>query len=111
MSTKPIETKPAAFERGVPKEEHNSFYGEGVADKLLGLPMDTQITAVVTYRLADDVTRKGKHTRHPVIAIDHIEVIWDDERKAAVEEQRDEEYSQRTGLNQLDFTGVTEGGE
>jgi hypothetical protein len=108
MSTKPIEIKPTTFARGVPKEEHNGFYGDGLAEKLLGLPMDTQITAVVTFRLDDDIVKKGRGVRYPVLAMDHIEPIWDDERKAAVEEQRDEEYSERTGMNQLDFSGVTE---
>lgn len=109
--TKVIEIKPTTFARGVPKEEHNGFYGEGLAEKLLQLPIGTQLTAVVTYRLDDDIVKKGRGVRYAVLAVDHIEPIWGDQRKAAVEEQRDEEYSQRTGADQLDFSGVTEGGE
>lgn len=111
MSTKVIEVKPTTFARGVPKEEHNGFYGDGLAERLLALPMDTQITAVVTFRLDDDIVKKGRGVRYPVLAIDHIEPIWDEDRNASVQEIRDDEYSERTGQNQLDFSGVTEGGD
>lgn len=107
--TKVIEIKRVEIERGFPKEEHNGLYGEGIAEKLLALPMDTQFTAVVTFRLVDDITKRGRGVRYPLVKVDHIEPIWDDERKAAVEEQRDEEYSNRTGQNQLDFSGVDDG--
>lgn len=110
MSNKPIEVKPATFARGVPKEEHNGFFGDGVAEQLLRLPMDTQITAVVTYRLDDDVLKKGRGIRYPVLAVDHIEPIWDESRVAEVKGLQEAEYTDRTGINQLDFSGV-EGGE
>jgi len=108
---KPIEIKPTTFANGVPKEEHNGFYGEGKAEQILALPMGTQITAVVTYVLDDDIVKKGKGVRYAVLKATHIEPIFDEERKAAVEDQRDDEYSDRTGADQLDFSGVAEGGE
>ena len=104
MTTKPIEIKPTTFARGVPKEEHNGFYG--IEDKLLGLTMDTQITAVVTFRLDDDVVKKGRGIRYPVIAIDLIEPIWDDEQIAAAKDIQQTAYTERTGANQIDFSGI-----
>lgn len=104
--TGPIEIKPTTFARGVPKEEHNGFYG--IEDQLLGLPMDTQIVAVVTFRLDDDIVKKGKGVRYPVIAIDHIEPVWDDDAVVAAKELQQEAYTERTGVNQLDFSAGAE---
>ena len=104
-----IEIKPTTFARGVPKEEHNGFYS--IEEQLLKLPIGTQITAVVTYSLEDDITKKGKGIRYPVIAIDHIEPIWDEDGVSAAREVQEEAYKERTGADQLDFSGVeTEGG-
>lgn len=108
---KVIETKPATFARGVPKEEHNGFFGDGLADKLIGLPIGTKFTVVATYELDDVVTRKGKGTVYPVLSTVHLEPIWDEEREEAVKALQQEEYTDRTGVNQLDFSGVTEAGE
>ena len=106
--TGPIEVKPTTFARGVPKEEHNGFYG--IEEKLLALPMDTQITAVVTFRLADDITKRGAGIRYPLVAIDHIEPIWEDAAVASVKEEQEAAYTVRTGADQLDF-GTEDGAE
>lgn len=111
MSTKAIEIKPNTFANGTPKEEHNGFFGEGMAEKVLALPIGTQITAVVTFSLDDDIVKKGKGVRYAVLKQVHIEPIWDEERAEAVEALRGEEYTERTGQNQLDFSGVGETGE
>jgi hypothetical protein len=96
-----IEIKPTTFARGVPKEEHNGFYG--IEEKLLALPIDRQITAVVTFRFEDDITKKGKGVRYPVIAIDHIEPIWDEAEIETAKEVQQTAYKERTGANQLDL--------
>jgi len=106
---KVIEIRPTTFANGVPKEEHNGFFSEGMAEKLLGMPIGTQITTVVTYVLDDDIVKKGKGVRYAVLKAAHIEPIFDEDRAAAVEEIRGEEYTERTGQDQLDFSGVTEG--
>jgi hypothetical protein len=108
----PIEVKPATFARGVPAEQHNGFFGDGLADRLLGLDMDTQIVAIVTFRLSDDVTKKGARLRYPVMSIDHIEPLWDDDSAEAAKELQLIAYEERTGQDQLDFAGVeSEAGE
>jgi len=99
-----IEIKPTTFARGVPKEQNNGFYG--VEEELLALPIGTQVTAVVTFRLEDDVTKKGHGVRYPVMAMDHIEPLWDDELVAAAKTSQEEAYKSRTGANVLDFSGI-----
>lgn len=108
--TKVIETKPNTFANGVPKEEHNGFFGDEMAEKVLGLGTGTQITAIVTYRVEDDITKRGKGVRYSVLAIDHIEPIWDEKRADQAKALQVEQYTERTGQNQLDFSGA-EGGE
>lgn len=109
ISTKVIETKPATFARGVPKEERNGFYGEGLADKLIGMPIGTKFTVIATFELDDVVTRRGKGTVYPVLSTVHLEPIWDEEREEAAKALQEEEYTERTGQNQLDFSSGTEG--
>lgn len=109
--TKVIEIKPNTFANGTPKAEHNGFFGDGMAEKVLELPIGTQITAVVTYRVEDDITKKGRGVRYSVLALDHIEPIWDEARVAVAQALQAEEYTVRTGQNQLDFSGVTKAAE
>jgi len=101
-----IEIKPTTFARGVPKEQNNGFYG--IEEKLLALPIGTQITAVVTFSLKDDITKKGEGVRYPVIDEVHIEPLWDDEEIAAAKVVQESAYKERTGANQLDFSGVSD---
>ena len=110
VGVKPIEIKPTTFANGMPKEEHNGFYGEGMAEKILAMPIGTLITTVTTYRVDDDIVKKGKGVRYAVLKVEHVEPISDEGRAAAVEELRGEEYTKRTGQDQLDFSGV-EGGD
>lgn len=99
-----IEIKPTTFARGVPKEEHNGFYG--IEERLLDLDIDTQITAVVTFRVQDDITKRGAEIRCPVIAIDHIEPLWSEEEIESAKAAQESAYKERTGENQLDFSDL-----
>lgn len=104
MTKQAIEIKPTTLAGGMPKEEHNGFFG--IEDKLLGLPIGRQITAVVTFRIDDNVTKLGKGVQYPVVALEHIEPIWEDEPVSRAREVQEEAYKERTGANQLDFSGV-----
>lgn len=95
-----LEIKPTTFARGVPKQTHNGFYG--IEEKLIDLPVDTQITAVVTYRLSDVTAKLGKGVEYPEIAIDHIEPVWDEKLVAAAKEVQVAAYKARTGADTLD---------
>ena len=104
----PIEIKPTTFANGVPKEQHNGFFGDGKAEQILQLPIGTQVVAIVTYQVADDITKRGKGVRYPVLAIDHIEPLWGFDEADAARTLQQEAYTDRTGVDQLDFG--TEGG-
>jgi hypothetical protein len=99
-----IEIKPTAFARGVPKEQNNGFFG--VEEQLLAMPIGTQVTAVVTFSLEDDITKLGHGVRYPVIAMDHIEPLWDEALVAAARESQATAYKKRTGANELDFSTI-----
>lgn len=96
-----IEIKPTTFARGVPKAQHNGFYG--IEEKLLGMPIGTQVQAVVTYEVKDDITKRGEGVRYPVIGVEHIEPLFDAERAEASLELQRAEYKERTGSDQLDL--------
>lgn len=103
-----IEIKPTTFARGVPKAQHNGFFG--VEEKLLGMPIGTQITVVSVYELKDDITKRGDGSRYPVVSIEHLEPIWDEDEAAKAREAQAAAYKERTGSDQLDldFSGDDE---
>lgn len=106
-----IEIKPTTFARGVPKAQHNGFYG--IEQRLLDMPIGTQVQAVVTYEVKDDITKRGEGVRYPVIGVEHIEPLFDAERSEASLVLQRAEYKDRTGSDQLDldFEGDEDGDE
>jgi protein-disulfide isomerase-like protein with CxxC motif len=96
-----FEIKPTSFARGVPKERHNGFFG--IEEKLVDEEVGTQFTAVVTFRLDDVISKRGAGVQYPVIAIDHIEPVWDEGQLKAAKAVQIAEYQRRTGKDTLDF--------
>ncbi|WP_382307350.1 hypothetical protein [Herbiconiux sp. UC225_62] len=95
-----LDIKPTTFARGVPKQAHNAFYG--IEDELIETPVQTQFTAIVTYRLSDVTARSGKGVIFPEISVDHIELVRDEKRIAEAKAIQVAEYKTRTGADTLD---------
>jgi hypothetical protein len=109
MSQPLLEVRPTTFARGVPKEEHNGLFG--IEEKLLAMPIGTRFTAVVTYELKDDISKRGDGVRYPVVSIDHIEPVWDEDLIVEAKAVQEKAYKERTGVDQLDFDGIEDEGE
>lgn len=105
-----IEIKPTTFARGVPKEQHNGFFG--IEEQLLEkIGVGEKILAVVEFVVEDDITKQGKGVRYPVMAITHIEPVFDEDGIAQAKAVLDAAHKERTGADQLDFDTEGETGE
>ncbi len=111
MASKPqFEIKPTTFSKGVPKTEHNGFYG--IEEHLVDLPIGRDIPTLAMYRMKDDKQQRGPGIRYPEVEIVHLEPLWDvddpeqQEIASEVAALLQRAYKLRTGQNQLDFSGL-----
>ncbi|MBS0231750.1 MAG: hypothetical protein JSS52_11415 [Proteobacteria bacterium] len=76
------EIKPTSFKNGVPKAERNGMFGS--EEKLI------------------ELAKAGRQ----LVAIVHIEPLFDQERSTAADEIRAAAYKDRTGTDALDLSGL-----
>jgi hypothetical protein len=101
-----MKTDPVVLQRGLPPEQRNGMYGDET--RLIALGVGERFTAVVTFEVADIRSSEKEQTHWPVVALAHIEPIWDAEGLAAVRAAQEAQYKTRTGANQLNFDGIVD---
>ncbi|HEY8590688.1 MAG TPA: hypothetical protein VIL55_14175 [Naasia sp.] len=95
-----LETKPAAFKRGVPKAQLNGLFG--LEEHLMANDAD-EVVCIVRYRVEDVISKEKKGERYPVVETVHIEPLRDPEEIGAALKLLRAAYSSRTGEAQLDL--------
>jgi len=100
MSKDTIEIKPVTLKQGLPKSEKNSLFG---SEQTLIENPGREIVAVVTFSVDEVVERRMAGEMYPVVSIERIEAIVDDDARFEVLGFRDAAYKARTGTNQLDM--------
>ena len=100
------EIKPTAFQRGVPAEQANGFYG--IEDELIDLAAGEQIVAVVTFTVEEVMEKRNAGEIWPVVKTAHIEPLHRPEAIEAALKLRDSAYKARTGQDALDLPEVDE---
>ncbi len=95
------EIKPTAFKRGVPAEQANGLFG--VEDQLIEMAPGDQIVAVVTFSVDEVMEKRRAGEEWPVVAMKHLEPLWDEKASASALKLRDAAYKKRTGQDALDF--------
>lgn len=93
--------KPNAFQRGVPAEQSNGFYG--IEDELIDLAAGEQVVAVVTYTVEEVMEKRNAGEIWPVVKMQHIEPIHHPDAIATVVKVRDDAYKARTNQDALDL--------
>jgi hypothetical protein len=99
-----MKTDPVVLQRGLPPEQRNGMYNDET--RLIALGVGERFTAVVTFEVADIRSSEKEQTHWPVVALAHIEPIWDAEGIAATRAAQESAYKARTGANQLNFDGI-----
>jgi hypothetical protein len=99
-----MKTDPVVLQRGLPPEQRNGMYGDET--RLISLGVGARFTAVVTLEVADIRSSEKEQTHWPVIALAHIEPIWDAAGIEATRAAQETSYKERTGANQLNFDGI-----
>lgn len=95
------EIKPTAFQRGVPAEQSNGFYG--IEKELIARPSGEQIVAVVTYAVEEVMEKRNAGETWPVVKALHIEPLHDAKAIETALALRDEQYKSRTSEGALDL--------
>lgn len=95
------EIKPTAFKRGVPAEQANGLFG--VEDQLIEMAPGDQIVAVVTFSVDEVMEKRRAGEEWPVVAMKHLEPLWDEKASVAALKLRDAAYKKRTGQDALDI--------
>ncbi|MGF3055647.1 hypothetical protein [Microbacterium sp. YY-01] len=104
------EIMPASFKNGVPKAERNGMFGN--ESQLIELARASKrVTAIVTYSVPSVVHDEIADERRPVLAIEHIEPLFNAERASAAEDLRDAEFKARTGADALDLDSLDDEGD
>lgn len=93
--------KPTAFQRGVPAEQANGFYG--IEDQLIEKPSGEQIVAIVTYSVEEVMEKRNAGETWPVVKALHIEPLHDQKAIDAAIKLRDEQYKKRTSQDALEL--------
>jgi len=93
------EIKPAAFQRGVPAEQANGFYG--IEDELIELPAGEQLITVSTWVVEDVPTKQRGEQTYPLLKQVHIEPLHTPDAIKAALKLRDAAYKKRTGQDAL----------
>ncbi|UGS27611.1 hypothetical protein K8F61_05325 [Microbacterium resistens] len=102
-----METKPTAFNKSVPPEERNGFFG--MEEELIQNAQDAEpIVAIVTYRLDEVVSKALAGETYPVVKTFSIEPLHDEKAIAAAVKLRDAAQKDRTGVEALDLPEVDE---
>lgn len=100
-----METKPTTFNKSVPPEERNGFFG--LEDELIENAANAQpIVAIVTYVLEDVNVKKIAGEQRPQVKTYSIEPLHDADQIAAAVKLRDAALKARTGMEQLDLPEV-----
>lgn len=95
------EIKPTAFKRGVPAEQANGLFG--VEEQLIEMAPGDQIVAVVTFNVDEVMEKRRAGEEWPVVAMKHLEPLWDEKAATAALKLRDAAYKKRTGQDALDI--------
>jgi hypothetical protein len=95
------EIKPTAFQRGVPAEQANGLYG--VEEQLIAMAPGDQIVCISTYSVEEVMEKRRAGQEWPVVAMKHLEPLWDEKAAASALKLRDMAYKARTGQDALDI--------
>ena len=105
-----MDVKPTSFQRAVPPEERNGFFG--MEEDLIAAAADaTPIVAVVTYVLDDVVQKVVKGETYPVVKAFSIEPLHDEDAVKTAVALRDAAMAARTGVEQLELPDIDDEGE
>lgn len=100
-----MQTKPTTFNKSVPPEERNGFFG--IEDELIDNASDARpIVAIVTYVLEDVNVKKIAGEQRPQVKTYSIEPLHDPEAVKTAAALRDAAMAARTGNEALDMSAL-----
>ena len=100
-----MQIKPTTFNKSVPPEERNGFYG--LEAQLIESAADAQpIVAIVTYTLDDVVQKVVKGETYPVVKAFSIEPLHDADAVETAVALRNAATAARTGNEALDLSAL-----
>ena len=97
-----MEVKPTSFNRAVPPEERNGFFGLE-ASLIAGAAQAEPIVAIVTYTLDEVVSKALAGETYPVVKAFHIEPLLDEKAREAAVKLQTAALKARTGQDALDL--------